>query len=74
MAKCWKHIDLELHKLSHGPKRYVPRGGEDGEEDVEDVGEDDIMDDVLEDEENVARKDDETLISKGVASYDDGED
>ncbi|GLJ11757.1 hypothetical protein SUGI_0176220 [Cryptomeria japonica] len=52
--------DLESHKLSHGPKTRVPRGGEDAEEDVEDVGEDDIMDDVLEDEETAARRDDDT--------------
>uniref|UniRef100_A0A0D6QYP3 Pinin/SDK/MemA protein domain-containing protein n=2 Tax=Araucaria cunninghamii TaxID=56994 RepID=A0A0D6QYP3_ARACU len=66
--------DLESHKLSHGPKTRLPRGGEDVEEDVEDVGEDDIMDDVLEDEENVPRRDDDTGTGKGIVNYGGGED
>eukprot|EP01018_Ginkgo_biloba_P003469 Gb_25267 [translate_table: standard] len=61
--------DLESHKLSHGPKTRVSRGGDDAEEDVEDVGEDDIMDDVLEEEENAGRRDDEAAgTNKSIAS------
>jgi pinin len=66
--------DLESHKLSHGLKTRVRRGGDEAEEDVEDVGDEDIMDDVLEEEENATRRDDDAGTSKGIVSYGSAED
>ncbi|XP_077224385.1 protein-protein interaction regulator family protein [Tasmannia lanceolata] len=52
--------ELETHRLEHGPKTRKIPGGNDDEEDVEDIaGEDDMMDDVLEVDDN-RRVDDTT--------------
>ncbi|KAL5984029.1 hypothetical protein ACLOJK_018131 [Asimina triloba] len=66
--------ELETHRLEHGPKmRNIPGGNED-EEDVEDIaGEDDMMDDMLEVDDN-RRPDDATKLETGNTSPSPNED
>eukprot|EP00252_Welwitschia_mirabilis_P024885 TRINITY_DN757_c0_g1_i5.p1 TRINITY_DN757_c0_g1~~TRINITY_DN757_c0_g1_i5.p1 ORF type:complete len:278 (+),score=87.52 TRINITY_DN757_c0_g1_i5:684-1517(+) len=66
--------DLEAHKLSHGPKKHIPRSGEDADEDVEDVGDDDMLDDVLEQEENLKGRDEDAGTDKGIVGYGSAEE
>eukprot|EP00252_Welwitschia_mirabilis_P024884 TRINITY_DN757_c0_g1_i4.p1 TRINITY_DN757_c0_g1~~TRINITY_DN757_c0_g1_i4.p1 ORF type:complete len:359 (+),score=117.79 TRINITY_DN757_c0_g1_i4:271-1347(+) len=66
--------DLEAHKLSHGPKKHIPRSGEDADEDVDDVGDDDMLDDVLDQEENLKGREEDAGTDKGIVGYGSAEE
>lgn len=60
--------ELDTHRLEHGPKTRKIPGGNDDEEDVEDItGEDDMMDDVLEVDDN-RRVDEGSKLEAGNTS------
>ncbi|XVE94017.1 hypothetical protein REPUB_Repub01dG0244000 [Reevesia pubescens] len=62
--------ELDTHRLEHGPKKRKIPGGNEDEEDVEDitVGEDDMMDDVLDVDDNGRRGDEPAKTEPDNAS------